>query len=112
VFGFTITDFSVRTGKPIQVLYKRRTGTEAASTAVYWVDAHGAAMIAIRGPVFGVQTPTTFTPLPPSTQRLFTGPIPGSLSRLPAWQDPNRRPTAAAGAGRSSPASPASPRRR
>jgi len=28
---------------------------------------------------------TTFTPLPPSTQRLFTGPIPGSLSRLPAW---------------------------
>ncbi len=85
VFGFTITDFSVRTGKPIQVLYKRRTGTEAASTAVYWVDAHGTAMIAVRGPVFGVQTPTTFTPLPPSTQRLFTGRIPGSLSRQPVW---------------------------
>ncbi len=85
VFGFTITDFSVRTGKPIQVLYKRRTGTEAASTAVYWVDAHGTAMIAVRGPVFGVQTPTTFTPLPRSTQRLFTGRIPGSLSRQPVW---------------------------
>ena len=85
VFGFTITEFSVRTGKPIQVLYQKRTGTEAAATAVYWVNTHGTAMITVRGPVFGVQTPTTFTPLPPSTQRLFTGPIPGSLSRLPAW---------------------------
>jgi hypothetical protein len=85
VFGFTITDFSVRTGKPIQVLYKRRTGSEEAATAVYWVNTHGTAMIAVRGPVFGVQTPTAFTPLPPSTQRLFTGSIPGSLSRLPAW---------------------------
>ena len=85
VFGFTITEFSVRTGKPTQVLYKKRTGTEAADTAVYWVNTHGTAMITVRGPVFGVQTPTTFTPLPSSTQRLFTGPIPGSLSRLPAW---------------------------
>jgi hypothetical protein len=85
VFGFTITDFSVRTGKPVQILYKRRSGTEAASTAVYWVGAHGAAMIVVRGPVFGVQTSTAFTPLPPRTQRLFTGSIPGSLSRLPAW---------------------------
>jgi hypothetical protein len=85
VFGFTITDFSVRTGKPVQVLYKRRTGTEAASTAVYWVNIHGTAMITVRGPVFGVQTPAAFTPLPRSTQRLFTGRIPGSLNRLPAW---------------------------
>jgi len=85
VFGFSITEFSVRTGKLIRVLYQKRSGTEAASTAVYWVNTHGTAMIAVRGPVFGVQTPTTFTPLPPSTQRLFTGPIPGSLSRLPAW---------------------------
>jgi hypothetical protein len=85
VFGFTITDFSVRTGKPVQVLYQRRTETEAASTAVYWVNTRGTAMIIVRGPVFGVQTPTTFTPLPPATQRLFTGSIPGSLSRLPAW---------------------------
>ena len=85
VFGFTITEFSVRTGKPIQVLYQKRTGTEAGDTAVYWVNTHGTAMITVRGPVFGVQTPTTFTPLPPSTQRLFTGSIPGSLSRLPAW---------------------------
>lgn len=87
VFGFTITEFSVRTGQPIRVLYQRRTATEADSTAVYWVNTHGTAMIAVRGPVFGVQTPTTFTPLPPRTQRLFTRkvPIPGALIRLPAW---------------------------
>jgi hypothetical protein len=87
VFGFTITEFSVRTGKPIRVFYQRRSRTEAASTAVYWVNTHGTAMIAVRGPVFGVQTPTTFTPLPRSTQRLFTRqtPVPGSLTRLPAW---------------------------
>jgi hypothetical protein len=87
VFGFTITEFSVRTGKPIRVLYRRRTGTEAASTAVYWVNTHGTAMIAVRGPAFGVQTPASFTPLPPSTQSLFTRPTPvgGSLTRLPAW---------------------------
>jgi hypothetical protein len=38
--------------------------------------------------VFGVQTPTTFTPLPLRTQRLFVtrqGPMAGSLIRLPAW---------------------------
>jgi hypothetical protein len=85
VFGFTITAFSVRTGKPIGVLYQKRSGTEDASTAVYWVNTHGTAMITVRGSAFGVQTPTTFTPLPPATQRLFTGRIPGSLSRLPAW---------------------------
>jgi hypothetical protein len=87
VFGFSITEFSVRTGKPIRVLYQRRSGTEAAATAVYWVNTDGTAMIAVRGPVFGVQTPATFTPLPPSTQRLFTRqtPIAGSLIRLPAW---------------------------
>jgi hypothetical protein len=85
VFGFSITEFSVRTGQLIRVLYQKRSGTEAASTAVYWVNTHGTAMITVRGQVFGVQTPTTFTPLPPSTQRLFTGPMPGSLSRLPAW---------------------------
>jgi hypothetical protein len=88
VFDFTITEFSVRTGKPIRILYQRRIGTEAASTAVYWVNTHGTAMIAVRGPVFGVQTPTTFTPLPSSTQRLFIRPAPGggeALSRLPAW---------------------------
>jgi hypothetical protein len=88
VFGFTITEFSVRTGKPIRVLYQRRSATEADSTAVYWVDTHGTAMIAARGPVFGVQTPTTFTPLPSRTQRLFVrhgGLGDGSLIRLPAW---------------------------
>jgi hypothetical protein len=88
VFGFTITEFSVRTGEPIRVLYQRRTATEAASTAVYWVNTHGTAIIAVRGPVFGVQTATTFTPLPPRTQRLIVdqqAPMAGSLVRLPAW---------------------------
>jgi hypothetical protein len=57
---------------------------EDASTAVWWVNTHGTAMIAVRGPVFGVQTLTTFTPLPLSTQRLFVA-RDGSLHRLPAW---------------------------
>ena len=83
VFGFTITEFSVRTGKPVQVLYRRRTDTEAASTGVWWVNTSGTAMIVDRGPVFGVQTPTTFTPLPRSTQHLFARH--GLLSRVPAW---------------------------
>jgi hypothetical protein len=78
VFGFTITEFSVRTGKPVRVLYRVRTAFEDAATAVCWVNKSGSAMIAVRGPVFGVQTPTTFTPLPPRTQRLLA-------HRLPAW---------------------------
>jgi hypothetical protein len=55
---------------------------------VYWVNTNGTAMIAVRGPVFGVQTPTTFTPLPPRTQRLIVdqhSPMAGALIRLPAW---------------------------
>jgi len=83
IFGFTITEFSVRTGKPVQVLYRRRTDTEAASTGVWWVNASGTAVIVSRGSVFGVQTPATFTPLPPRTQRLFARH--GFLSRAPAW---------------------------
>lgn len=83
VFGFTITEFSVRTGKPVQVLYRRRAGTEAASTGVLWVNNSGTAMIVGRGSVFGVQTPTRFTPLPRRTQRLFARH--GLLSRLPVW---------------------------
>ncbi len=78
VFDFTITEFSVRTGKPVQVLYRRRTGSEAAATGVFWVNKSGTAMIAARGNVYGVQTLTTFTSLPPRTQRLFA-------HRLPAW---------------------------
>jgi hypothetical protein len=83
VFDFTITEFSVRTGKPVQVLYRRRTDTETASTGVWWVNTSGTAMIVVRGPVFGVQTPTTFTPLPRRTQRLFARH--GLLSRRPTW---------------------------
>ena len=83
VFDFTITEFSVHTGKPVQVLYQRRTDSEADSTGVLWVNTSGTAVIATRGSVFGVQTPTTFTPLPPRTQRLFVRH--GMLFRLPAW---------------------------
>jgi hypothetical protein len=93
VFGFTITEFSVHTGKPVQVLYQRRTGSEAGATGVWWVNTSGTAVIATRplpglsshfgGSVFGVQTPTTFTPLPPRAQRLFIRH--GLLFRLPAW---------------------------
>jgi hypothetical protein len=92
VFGFTITEFSVQTGKPIRVLYQQRTASEAGSTSVAWVNTSGTAMIAVRPPgqnshvrgsVYGVQTPTSFTPLPPRTQRLFGSH--GTLSRLPVW---------------------------
>lgn len=83
-FVFAITEFSVQTGKLIKVLYQRRTGTEAGSTAVWWVNTSGTAAIAVRGPVFGVQTATTFTPLPPASQRLLTSPK-GSLHLLPDW---------------------------
>jgi hypothetical protein len=83
VFGFTITEFSVRTGKPVRVLYQRRTASEAGDTGVWWVNTSGTAVIATRGSVFGVQTPATFTPLPPRTQRLFVRH--GMLFRLPAW---------------------------
>src|SRR6266571_4191253 len=83
VFGFTITEFSVRTGKPVRVLYQRRTASEAGDTGVWWVNASGTAVIATRGSVFGVQTPATFTPLLPRTQRLFVRH--GGLFRVPAW---------------------------
>jgi len=82
VFGFTITVFSVRTGKPVQVLYQRRSRSEAAATGVLWVNKSGTAMIAVKGSVFGVQTPTTFTPLPRRTQRLFAS---HRLIFRPAW---------------------------
>jgi hypothetical protein len=91
--GFTITEFSVRTGKPVGVLYRLRADSDGNSPAVYWVNTSGTAMIAVRtlpghnsrvgGTVFGVQTRTTFTPLPPGTQRLFASH--GILSRLPVW---------------------------
>jgi hypothetical protein len=71
VFGFTITEFSVRTGKVVRVLYQRRTDSQAASAGVFWVNKSGTAMIASRGIVLGVQTLTRFTPLPQRTQRLF-----------------------------------------
>ncbi len=93
VFGFTITMFSARTGKPTQVLYWRRADSEADATGVMWANNSGTAIIAIRPPpgqsprakgnVYGVQTPTTFTPLPPSTQRLLVRH--GLLFLLPAW---------------------------
>jgi hypothetical protein len=83
VFGFTITEFSVRTGKPVRVLYQRRTASEAGSTGVWWVNTSGTAVIATRGAVFGVQTPATFTPLPRRAQRLLLSH--GFIGRVPAW---------------------------
>jgi hypothetical protein len=78
VFGFTITEFSVRTGKVVRVVYRKRTDTEAAATGVLWVNDSGTSMIAVRGNLYGVQTLTTFAPLPPRAQRLIA-------HRLPAW---------------------------
>lgn len=83
VFGFTITEFSVRTGQPVRVLYQRRTASEAGSTGVWWTNASGTAVIATRGSVFGAQTPSAFTPLPKRTQRLFARHE--GLFRVPAW---------------------------
>ena len=93
VFGFMITELSVRTGQPVQVLYRRHSSFEDDSPAVMWVNNSGAAMIAFRprpgqspgvgGTVLGVQTPTTFTPLPPRTQRLIQRNQ--VLQRLPVW---------------------------
>jgi hypothetical protein len=84
VFGFTITEFSVRTGKPVGVLYRRRTASEAGDAGVWWVNGPGNAVIAARGSVFGVQTPARFVPFPPRTQRLLVR-HDGGLSLLPAW---------------------------
>jgi hypothetical protein len=62
----------------VRVLYRKRTDTEAAATGVRWVNNSGTAMITVRGNTYGVQTPTTFIPLPPRAQRLIA-------HRLPAW---------------------------
>ena len=93
MLGFTITEFSVRTGKPVQVLHRQRADSDADSPAVHWVNNSGTAMIAVRTlpgqnspvgeSVYGVQTPTTFTPLPPGTQRLLIRH--GIFFRLPSW---------------------------
>ena len=50
---------------------------------MWWVNNSGTVVIATRGSVFGVQTPATFTPLPPRTQRLILRH--GMIFRLPAW---------------------------
>ena len=93
MLDFMITELSVHTGKPVQVLYQRRADSDAYSPGVLWVNTTGTAMIAertppgqgsqVRGTVLGVQTPTKFTPLPPRTQRLLISQ--GAFSRLPAW---------------------------
>jgi hypothetical protein len=92
MLGFTLTEFSVRTGKPVRVLYRRRADSDAGSPAVHWVNNSGTAMIAAtalprRGShagefAYGVLTPTTFTPFPPSTQRLIQH---ADQSRLAVW---------------------------
>jgi len=89
-FDVTITEFSVRTGKPVQVLSRQRLGVEPDGPGVLWVNDSGTAMIAALDrplpgsnskrvrPVIGVQTLTTFTPLPAGVQHYF-------LTGQPTW---------------------------
>ncbi len=85
-FNVTISEFSVRTGKLVRVVYRHRSGAEPSAPDVFWVNGSGAVMIAshalpgsgARSAVVGVQTPATFTPLPAGVQHYFrTG--------QPAW---------------------------
>jgi hypothetical protein len=79
----TISEFSVRTGKLVRVVYRQRSGIEPSGGSALWVNGSGTVMIASHGlggyrAVVGVQTLTTFTPLPAGVQHYFrTG--------QPAW---------------------------
>jgi hypothetical protein len=83
VFGFTITAFSARTGKPVQVIYQRQTASESESPGVWWMNASGTAVIETRGAEVGVQTTDGFTPMPSRVQRLLLHD--GTLRRIPSW---------------------------
>jgi hypothetical protein len=78
----TITEFSVKTGRPVLVLDRQVfQNLSQGSTDVQWVGTSGTSMLVdISGPpersgntgsVLGVQDGTTFTPLPPRVQRAF-----------------------------------------
>jgi hypothetical protein len=83
----TISVFSVRTGKIVQVLHRQQLSYDNGS-GVLFVDQPGTTVIAAeplpRPPsgrddlVIGIQTPTTFTPLPPAVQR-------AAVRSQPAW---------------------------
>jgi hypothetical protein len=88
-FDVTITEFSVRTGKPVRIPYRQRFRLEPEGPAVLWVNASGTAMIAIHpsprpnspaNAVAGVQTPATFAPLPPGVQHYLVGCPPPSTT--------------------------------
>jgi hypothetical protein len=97
VFDFMISELSVRTGKPVRLLYEQRTGFENNSPGLFWVNSTGTAMIVDRPPpgqgpnasgtVFGIQTPATFIPLPAKVQRLLVRHFHGMplFYRLPVW---------------------------
>ena len=77
-FNVTISEFSVRTGKRVQVVYGHRSGVEPGNLGVFWVNGPGTVMIASHplpgpggGSPVGVQTLTTFTPLPAGVQHFF-----------------------------------------
>jgi hypothetical protein len=82
----TVTEVSVRTGKPVRVLGQRQV-PGIASQWVLWTNPAGTALI-IAGPgpgttqsnqrtVLGIQAGNTFTPLPPGVQSF--------QSHSPAW---------------------------
>jgi hypothetical protein len=77
----TVTEVSVRTGKPVLVLGQRRVPGWASQWAL-WTNPTGTALIVagLQGndqPVLGIQAGNTFTPLPPRVQRY--------IGRVPAW---------------------------
>jgi hypothetical protein len=79
----SITEFSVRTGKPVDLLAQQQLRYDNGAD-VLWVNSSGSVMIValpkpssggLRESVIGVQTPTAFTPLPPRVQHeTLTGP--------------------------------------
>ena len=84
----TISVFSVRTGKIVQVLHRQQLSYDNGS-GVLFVDQPGTAIIAaeplsrpgksgLNDLVIGIQTPATFTPLPPAVQR-------AAVRSQPAW---------------------------
>jgi hypothetical protein len=84
----TISVFSVRTGKIVQVLHRQQLTYDNGS-GVLFVDQPGTAVIAAEPRprpsksgrddlVIGIQTPTTFTPLRPAVQR-------AAVRSQPAW---------------------------
>jgi hypothetical protein len=77
----TVTEFSVKTGKPLVVLDRQATQDQG-WTGVEWAGTTGTSLIVdvpgppagaehIAQPVTGIQDGATFTPLPAAVQRVF-----------------------------------------